>query len=184
MPFRSSAALGFLALLSSCAEEAPYRDLAEPLSVEDLQPFPAEVTRENARSVVRRGLQAHRRSNNLPDEQYGYSFGEAGFVQLYHFNPTDRVEERAGRTYVDFSRVRSVTTEEYFDFKRLGERFRITLRGSFSKWDSPVRVGQRQPDLGREPSKRECDALLLVLDDPAVAKKLADALILLSGRQG
>jgi hypothetical protein len=177
-------ALGALSFLASCAGEGPYRNLAEPISVEDLQPFPAEVTKGNARSVIRRGLQAHRRSNNFPDEEYGYSFGEAGFVQFYHFNPTDRVEERARRTFVDYALIRSVTTEEYFDFKRLGGRFRIALRGSFTKWESPVRVGQRQPDLGREPSKRECDVLELVLDDPAVTKKLGDALILLSGRQG
>jgi hypothetical protein len=184
MRFRFPAALGVLSFLASCAGEGPYRNLAEPISVEDLQPFPPEVTKENARAVVRRGLQAHRRANNFPDEEYGYWFGKAGFVQFYHFNPTDRVEERACRTFVDFTSIRSVTTEEYFDFKRLGERFRISLRGSFTKWEAPVRVGQRQPDLGREPSKRDCDVLDLVLDDPAVAKKLADALVLLSDRHG
>src|SRR5258706_16060306 len=47
---------------ASCRGESIYRDLAEPLALEDYLLLPSEVTSDNALLAVRRSLQAHRRS--------------------------------------------------------------------------------------------------------------------------
>jgi hypothetical protein len=60
----------FMPFLVACSTTESYQDLAEPITVEDFLPLRDKVTLENARGVVRRGLQMHRRFNDLPDEQF------------------------------------------------------------------------------------------------------------------
>ena len=177
-----ASAFTLLPLLVCCQTTRSERDLAEPVSIEDLQPLPAELTAANARLVVRRVLQAHRRSNDYPDEGYGYLFRDVGFVQIHHRTPPDRAEGRVSRTFVDYASVRSAQAEPYFDFQRLKERYRVTLSGAFQKWESRSLPSRPEPELGSEPVLREVESLSLVLDDPVMAKQLCDALLLLSAR--
>jgi hypothetical protein len=124
----------------------------------------------------------HRRANDLPDEQYGYVFREGGFVQIHHRSPPDRAEERVERTFVDFRCISSVTAEPYFDFQRIRERYRVTLKGSFRGWGAPVRASSPQPGIGEEPTGALVESLTLSLDDPTTAQQLSIALVLLTGR--
>jgi hypothetical protein len=171
-----------LPLLVSCSTTGSRGGLAEPITIDDLQPLPDEVTNQNARLVIRRALQAHRHGNDYPDEEYGYIFRESGFVQIYHRTPLDRAEERVSRTFVEYASVRSARGEPYFDFQRLKERYRVTLSGTFRRWEAPVIPSRPQPELGSEPSLHPVESLSLALEDPVMAKKLSDALLLLSAR--
>jgi hypothetical protein len=171
-----------VAVLTSCSTERPYRDLADPVTLEDLLPLPSQVTMENARRVVRSGLQMHRRANDFPDGQFGYVFREEGFVQIHHQTPQDRAEERVMRTFVDFRSISSVTAEPYFDFQRIRERYRVTLKGSFRSWGAPVLASRAQPEIGQEPTSSLVKTVGLALDDPTAARQLSIALVLLSGR--
>jgi hypothetical protein len=172
----------FLLLFVSCSTTRSPGDWGEPITIEDLQPLPSDVTNENARLIVRRALQAHRHWNDYPDEAYGYVFRESGFVQIYHRTPVDRSLERVSRTYVDYASIRSAQAEPYFDFQRLKERYRVTLSGTFRRWEAPVVPSRPEPELGREPSLQPVDSLSLALEDPVMAKRLSDALLLLSAR--
>jgi len=181
---RGGRILGLVAvsLLGSCSAAGSRVDPSEPVTIEDLQPLPPEVTRGNARLIVRKGLQAHRRWNALPDEQVGYLFRDVGFVQLRHETPLDRAQERISRTFVDYASISSVIGETYFDLQFVKERFRITLKGSFHRWEGPLRPFRALPEVGSEPWTVEQESLSLSLDDAVVTKRLMDALTLLSGR--
>ncbi|HLY74331.1 MAG TPA: hypothetical protein VKU80_09455, partial [Planctomycetota bacterium] len=109
-------------------------------------------------------------------------FKEAGFVQLLHQTPPDRAQERAVRIFVDYASITSVTGEPYFDLQFLRERFRIAVKGSFQRWEAPVHGSRGLPALGCEPWAIPIESLSLSLDDPVTAKRLMDALWLLSGR--
>ena len=165
---------------TSCRGESVYRDLSEPLSMEDYLPPPSEVAPDTASLAVRRSLQEHRRSISTPDEQTGYAFRPDGFVQLYHAHPTDRENERGMRTYVDYRSISSIRLEPFFDTQFLKDRFRMILEGDFRRWESHIRAFQSQPDLGAEPETRPVKTLTLVLDDAATAQLLCRALLLLS----
>ncbi|HVR85609.1 MAG TPA: hypothetical protein VMU54_14930 [Planctomycetota bacterium] len=169
-----------LAATASCRGESVYRDLAEPIVMEDYLPLSAEVTPDNAALAVRRSLQAHRRSISTPDEQTGYSFRPDGFVQLYHAHPTDRENERGVRTYVAYRSISSVRVDAFFDAQFLKDRFRLILEGDFRRWESHIRVFQPQPDLGAELETQGIKTLTLVLDDATLAQLLYRALLLLS----
>ena len=177
-----ASALVLLLLLVSCQATGSNRDPAEPVTIEDRQPLPAELTTANAPLIVRRLLQAHRHVNDYPDEAYGYVFAEIGFVQIHRRTPLDRSEGRVSRTFVNFASVRSAQAEPYFDFQRLKERYRVTLSGTFRLWESRSFPSRPEPELGREPFLHEVESLSLVLDDPVMAQRLCDALLLLSAR--
>lgn len=180
MRFRWPAALVSLGFLSSCVPPESSPDPSDPVTIEDLQPMPPEVTSGNARLVVRIGLQAHRRGNSSPDDQVGYAFRDAGFVQLVTHAPPDRAERRTSRLFVQYGSIRSVTVEPYFDLQFIKDRFRITLKGSFQKWEAPARPSEPLPGLGLEPRVMPVDVFILSLDDAVVAKRLTEALLLLS----
>lgn len=168
--------------LGSCSGGALYRDFAEPLTVDDFEPLPTQVTKDNARLVVRKCLQAHRRTSATPDSEYGYAFLEGGFVQLYHVRSLDREEERTARIYMDYGTLEAAVAEPHYNLTRLRDEFRVTLQGMFRKWESHVRSFRAQPNLGAEPSTVPMASLVLVLDDPVVAKRLTEALAILSAR--
>ena len=177
-----ASALVLLPLLVCCQAARSGGDPAEPVTIEDLQPLPAELTTANARLIVRRVLQAHRRSNDHPDEGYGYVFRDSGFVQIHRLTPLDRAEGRVSRTFVDYASVRSAQAEPYFDFRRLRERYRVLLGGPFRRWEAHALPSIPEPELGREPFSREVPSLSLALDDPVMAQQLCDALLLLTTR--
>lgn len=166
--------------MASCKGESIYRDLAEPLDMEDYLVLPSEVTSDNASLAVRRSLQAHRRSISTPDEQTGYAFRPHGFVQLYHAHSVDREDERGVRTYVDFNAISSIRVEPFFDVQFLKDRFRLILEGDFPRWESHIRAFGSQPDLGAELDTRTVKSVTLVLDDATIAQLLSQALLLLS----
>ncbi len=167
-------------LLAGCAGGGGYKDLSDPLTVEDHEPIPDRVTKENARIVARRCLQAHRRSSATLDSEYAYAFGEGGFVQLHHFRTLDRSEERAERVYVPCGAIASVGAEPFFNLSRLREDFRVTLRGTFKKWGGRVRTFREFPELGTESRTVAVESLVLILDDAVVTSRLVQALTVLS----
>lgn len=170
------------ALFAACSGGGIYRDLADPIALDDYEAVPAQVTRENARLVVRRCLQAHRRSSATPESECGYAFREAGFVQLCHFRPLDREQERASRTYIDYRALSDAKAEPRYNFNRLKEEFRVTLRGTFRKWESHVRAFRVQPDLDSEEDAVAVGCLVLSFDDPAAANRLVQAVNVLASR--
>ena len=168
---------------ASCRGPSVYRDLSEPLALEDYVALPTEVTPDSAALAVRRSLQAHRRSISTPDEQTSYAFRQNGFVQLRHARPSDRENERGERTYVDYRSISSVRVDSFFDAQFLRDRFRLILEGEFRRWESPIRAFQPQPDLGAELETRVIHSMTLVLDDATIAQLLSRALLLLSQPQ-
>jgi hypothetical protein len=174
--------VGLCHCLEACSGGVIYRDLAEPVTVDDYEPLPSQVTKQNARLVVRKCLQGHRRSSATLDAEYGYAFRDAGFVQLYHFRTLDREQERISRSYVDFGALSGASVEPSYNLMRLKQEFRVVLCGRFRKWESAIRSFLPQPDLDIEPSAVELNSLILMLDDPVVAKRLTEALTVFSSR--
>lgn len=170
--------VGLLAL-ASCMAPA-WRDLSDPVSVDDRAALPAAVTPENARGVVRRCLQRHRDSATNAHHRYGYAFREGGFVQLYSLAGVDRGRELHVRTFVDFAAVDSATSETFVDNTRLRRSFRVILRGTFRRWDARPTPYVTQPEIGSEPGTSAIDSLELVLDEGVAALRLVEALTLLS----
>ncbi len=171
-PLRVAALLA----LGACAAPA-WRDLSEPVSAEDLAALPSEVTSGNASRVVRRCLQRHRDAATNVHRRYGYAFRPDGFVQLLALPGSPR--DRHVRTFVDYARVESVSSETFLDPTRLRRSFRVTLRGSFRRWEAAVSPYEPQPAIGAEPETREVESFELVLDDPDAASRLAEAVALL-----
>lgn len=171
-----------LLFLSACSGSGGYRELSDPVTVDDFEPLPAAITKGNARLVIRRCLQIHRRSSATLDSEFGYAFGEGGFVQLYHLRTLDRADERTARVYVGYAAIASVGAEPHYNLMRLREEFRVTLKGAFRKWESHVRSFQAEPDLGAEVGKLDVDSLILTLDDAVVSNRLVQALAILSAR--
>ncbi|HXX92030.1 MAG TPA: hypothetical protein VEN81_00260 [Planctomycetota bacterium] len=169
-------------LLAACSEGGGYRELGEPITLDDGLPLPAPVTRENARLVVRRCLQAHRQSSSTPEADTSYAFSESGFVQLIHARTLDRSEERVSRIYVAFAAIRSVKAESMFNVTRLRTEYRVVLEGTFRRWEAPVRAFRTLPELGQEPAKAEVPSLILTFDEAPTAKRLSEALSLLATR--
>ena len=174
--------MGTVLSLGACSGGTIYRDLSEPVTVEDFQPLPDKVTRENARLVIRRCLQAHRRSSATPDEEFGYAFRDAGFVQLQHVRTPNLEEEHTARTYVDYGALSGMSVEPFFSLMRLRQEFRVVLIGKFRRWESPVRSFRPQPDLDAEASPVGVNSLILDLNDPVEASRLTEALTLVSAR--
>lgn len=174
--------VGLCLCLEACSGGSIYRDLSEPVTVDDYEPLPGQVTKQNARLVVRKCLQGHRRSSATLDVEYGYAFRDAGFVQLYHVRTIDREEEHTSRTYVNFDALSGASVEPFYNLMRLRQEFRVVLSGRFRKWESAVRSFRPQPGLDAEPSAVELNSLVLMLDDPVAAKRLTEALTVLSSR--
>jgi hypothetical protein len=168
--------------LASCAAPA-WRDLSDPVTVEDLTALPAEVTPGNARSVARKCLQRHAVSASDVHRRTAYAFRERGFVQLLTLNAMDGGRRtRHERTCVDFADLESASSEIRLDPTLLRRRIELTLRGRFRRWETPVTPYTPQPELGAEPSPREETSFLLILDDPDAGARLEAALRLLAQR--
>jgi hypothetical protein len=168
-----------LLALASCAAPGARRELAEPITVEDLQALPSEVNAENARAVARQCLQTHRRSATNVHERYGYAFRERGFVQLASFQQSP---ERVSRVYVDFAAVQAARSEVFVDTALFRHRVRVELSGPFRRWESVVSPFRAQPDLDAEPATHPIDGLVIVFDNADAATQLIKALQLLSGK--
>jgi hypothetical protein len=174
--------LGSLAGLAACASEGGFRDPGEALRLEDYEPLPSSVTPDNAPLVVHRALQTHRRSNAEPETDFSYAFSRSGFVQISHFHPPDREQERTRRFYVAYLNLSSVQAVPHFNFTRLREEFHVVLHGRIETWESPVRTFRPLPDLGCEPSRAVVESLEIPFDEAQAAHRLSEALDLLSRR--
>jgi hypothetical protein len=169
-------------LLGSCSAPGAGRDAADPLEPRDLEPFPAAVAADNARDVVRKALQAHRRSASDVHRRTGYVFRDRGFVQLVRDRASSGGAESETRIFADYASLSSTASRVVLDTALLRERIEVTLVGRFRAWSARVTPYEPLPDLGAETGVRDRSSMVLVFDDAEAARKLQEALRLLSGR--
>ena len=125
-----------LLVLAGCS--APRSSIeTEPIRPEDLAALPAEVTRENARDVVRKCLQRHAAAASDVHRRYGYRFDAAGFDRVLRETFSDGRRDRESLLRVDYAGLGPVRTSTRVDPTRLRRVTELSAAGWTLSFDDP-----------------------------------------------